>query len=95
MDSASLLEMARRMPTHWCFRCGTVQIPAQPKQPFALQLVVHKPIADVGDRDVGSQRGLHFLVFLAGRALRRRIRMRLKITRGWGSSRPSMRMPGL
>ena len=59
------------------------ELPAQPEKPFALQLVIHKPIADVGDGDVGSQRGIHFFVPLALRARRWwRIRMRLKMIRG-------------
>src|SRR5690242_16580548 len=69
------------------------ELPAQPEQPFALQLVVHKPFANPGDSDVGSQRGDHFFVPLAA-PRRWRIKMRLKTTRG-GSSRPSIRMPGL
>jgi len=35
------------------------QPPAQPEQTLALQLVVDKPVADVGDRDVRAQRGRH------------------------------------
>ena len=52
------------------------ELPAKPEQPLALQLVVHKPVADIGDRDVFSKRGVHFLVFLAGRE-RRRWRMKI------------------
>ena len=42
------------------------ELSAQPEQPLALQLVVHKPVADVGDGDVGSQSGIHFFLPLAG-----------------------------
>jgi DDE_Tnp_1-associated/Transposase DDE domain len=49
---------------------------AQPEQPFALELVVHKSGADVVDGAVGSQRSIHFFLPLA-RWVRRRIKIRL------------------
>ena len=35
------------------------QLAAQSEQALALQLVVNKPVTDVGDGDVGSQGGFH------------------------------------
>ena len=38
------------------------ELPAQPEQAFAFELVVDEPVADVGDGEVGAEDGFHFLL---------------------------------
>jgi len=47
------------------------KLSAQSVESLSLQLVVHKPIADVRHGNVGSQRSFHFYLPLAGLAARR------------------------